>query len=66
MRIKYRFFALFVSVIAFSGAYILICQNSPAILRAYCQKQVDNNIEISVDSCIEAHKGLFIFSPTNQ
>ena len=66
MRTHSFFIGSLTAVIAFGILYLILCQNGPKILEIYCQKQVDNNMEISVDSCIEAHKNLFIFEPSNQ
>jgi hypothetical protein len=47
------------ALMAFGGLYLLVSYKAPQIIRWYCQRQVDNNIEISVDSCIETHKNIF-------
>ena len=46
-------------IIGFGGLYLLVSYQAPAILQWYCQRQVDNNLETTVDSCIESHESLF-------
>ncbi len=59
MRKKNVIVGLSTAALAFGVLYLFISYEAPEMLQAYCQRQVDNNIETSVDSCIESHESLF-------
>jgi hypothetical protein len=55
------------AIMAFGSLYLLFIQETPQLIRWYCEGQVRAySTEIDVDSCIESHKNMFSLGTSNQ